>query len=53
MACARLSGSPSASTGTGERTIIRDAGWIRFFEDGLVVRGPHRFLDTDPADVYR
>ena len=21
-------------------------------EDGLVVRGPHPFLETDPADVY-
>jgi hypothetical protein len=36
----------------GEGTIIRDAGWIRFLEDGLVVRGPHTFLDTDPADVF-
>jgi hypothetical protein len=36
----------------GEGTIIRDAGWIRFFEDGLVVRGPHPFFVTDPADVY-
>jgi hypothetical protein len=36
----------------GEGTIIRDAGWVRFLEDGLVVRGPHPFLETDPADVY-
>jgi hypothetical protein len=36
----------------GEGTIIRDAGWVRVLEDGLVVRGPHPFLDTDPADVY-
>jgi hypothetical protein len=36
----------------GEGTVIRDAGWVRFLEDGLVVRGPHPFLDTDPADVY-
>jgi hypothetical protein len=37
----------------GEGTIIRDAGWVRVVEDGLVVRGPHPFLlDTDPADVY-
>ena len=36
----------------GEGTVIRDAGWVRFLEDGLVVRGPHPFLETDPADVY-
>jgi hypothetical protein len=36
----------------GSGTIIRDAGWVRFLEDGLVVRGPHPFLDTDPAGVY-
>jgi hypothetical protein len=36
----------------GEGTVIRDAGWVRFLEDGLVVRGPHPFLSTDPADVY-
>ena len=36
----------------GEGTLIRDAGWVRFLEDGLVVRGPHPFLETDPADVY-
>lgn len=36
----------------GEGTIIRDAGWVRFLEDGLLVRGPHPFLETDPADVY-
>lgn len=36
----------------GEGTIIRDAGWVRFLEDGLVIRGPHPFLETDPADVY-
>ena len=36
----------------GEGTIIRDAGWVRFLEDGLVVRGPHPFLETDPADVF-
>jgi hypothetical protein len=36
----------------GEGTIIRDAGWVRFMEDGLVVRGPHPFLETDPAEVY-
>jgi hypothetical protein len=36
----------------GEGTIIRDAGWIRFLEDGRVFRGPHTFHDTDPADVY-
>jgi hypothetical protein len=36
----------------GEGTVIRDAGWVRFLEDGLVVRGPHPFLNTDPADVY-
>jgi hypothetical protein len=37
----------------GEGTIIRDAGWVRVLEDGLVVRGPHPFLgDTNPADVY-
>ena len=36
----------------GEGTIIRDAGWVRFLEDGLVVRGPHPFLETDPVDVY-
>jgi hypothetical protein len=26
----------------GEGTVIRDAGWVRFLEDGLVVRGPIR-----------
>jgi hypothetical protein len=36
----------------GEGTVIRDAGWVRFLENGLVVRGPHPFLETDPADVY-
>jgi hypothetical protein len=37
----------------GEGTIIRDAGWVRVVEDGLVVRGPHPFLlETDAADVY-
>ena len=36
----------------GEGTVIRDAGWVRFLEDGLIVRGPHPFLDTDPADVF-
>jgi hypothetical protein len=36
----------------GEGTIIRDTGWVRVLEDGLVVRGPHPFLETDPADVY-
>ncbi len=36
----------------GEGTIIRDAGWVRFLEDGLVVRGPHPFLGTDPAEVF-
>lgn len=36
----------------GEGTIIRDAGWVRFLEDGLLVRGPHPFLETDPADVF-
>jgi hypothetical protein len=36
----------------GEGTIIRDAGWLRILEDGLVVRGPHPFFDTDPAEVY-
>jgi hypothetical protein len=36
----------------GSGTVIRDAGWVRFLEDGLVVRGPHPFLDTDPAEVY-
>jgi hypothetical protein len=36
----------------GQGTVIRDAGWVRFLEDGLVVRGPHPFLETDPADVY-
>lgn len=36
----------------GSGTVIRDAGWVRFLEDGLVVRGPHPFLDIDPADVY-
>jgi hypothetical protein len=36
----------------GEGTIIRDAGWLRVFDDGLLVRGPHPFLETDPADVY-
>ena len=35
----------------GEGTIIRDAGWVRFLDDGFVVRGPHPFLDTDPAEV--
>jgi hypothetical protein len=36
----------------GEGTVIRDAGWVRFLEGGIVVRGPHPFLETDPADVY-
>lgn len=36
----------------GEGTIIRDAGWLRVEEDGLVIRGPHPFLETDPATVY-
>lgn len=37
----------------GEGTIIRDAGWIHFLEDGVVFRGPHPFISgTDPADVY-
>ena len=36
----------------GEGTIIRDAGWLRLDEDGLVFNGPHPFLETDPADVY-
>ncbi len=36
----------------GEGTIIRDAGWVRFLEDGLLTRGPHPFLETDPADVF-
>jgi hypothetical protein len=38
----------------GEGTIILAAGWVRFDEDGDLVdgRGPHDFLDTDPADVY-
>ena len=36
----------------GEGTIIRDAGWVRVEEDGLVIRGPHPFLETDPAEVY-
>jgi hypothetical protein len=36
----------------GEGTIIRDAGWVRFLQDGLVVRGPHPFLETDPATVF-
>jgi hypothetical protein len=36
----------------GEGTIIRDAGWLRVLEDGLLIRGPHPFLETDPADVY-
>ena len=36
----------------GEGAIIRDAGWVRAIEDGLVVRGPHPFLEPDPADVY-
>ena len=36
----------------GRGTVIGDAGWVRFLENGLVVRGPHPFLETDPADVY-
>ena len=36
----------------GEGTIIRDAGWVRFLENGLLVRGPYPFIETDPADVY-
>jgi hypothetical protein len=36
----------------GGGTIIRDAGWVRFLDGGLVVRGPHPFLETNPADVY-
>lgn len=36
----------------GEGTIIRDAGWLRVLEDGVVVRGPHPFFETDPADAY-
>jgi hypothetical protein len=36
----------------GDGTVIRDAGWVRFLENALIVRGPHPFLDTDPADVF-
>lgn len=36
----------------GEGTIIRDAGWVRFMEDGVLFRGPHPFLETDPRDVF-
>jgi hypothetical protein len=36
----------------GQGTVIRDAGWVRFLENGLVVRGPHPFPETDPAEVY-
>ena len=38
----------------GEGTIILAAGWVRFDEDGDLVegRGPHDFLEADPADVY-
>jgi hypothetical protein len=37
----------------GEGTIIRDAGWIHFYEDGILMRGPHDFYGTDdPADFY-
>jgi hypothetical protein len=36
----------------GEGTLIRDAGWIRFFEDGVLTRGPHEFYGADPADFY-
>ena len=30
----------------GEGTIIRDAGWVQVLENGLVVRGPHPFLEN-------
>jgi hypothetical protein len=30
----------------GEGTIIRDAGWVQVLEDGLVIRGPHPFLEN-------
>jgi hypothetical protein len=36
----------------GEGTIIRDAGWVRFLQDGVLFRGPHPFLETDPAEVF-
>lgn len=36
----------------GGGTIIRDAGWVRVSEDGLVIRGPHPFLeDRDNAEL--
>jgi hypothetical protein len=30
----------------GGGTIIRDAGWVRVSDDGLVIRGPHPFLQN-------
>jgi len=36
----------------GNGTTIRDAGWVRFLDDGFIIRGPHPFLTTDPATVY-
>jgi hypothetical protein len=36
----------------GEGTTIVAAGWVNFSEDGVVGRGPHDFLDMDPADLY-
>ena len=36
----------------GERIIIRDAGWVRFLDEGVVAGGPHPFLEIDPAEVF-
>jgi hypothetical protein len=30
----------------GGGTIIRDAGWVEVTDDGLVIRGPHPFLEN-------
>jgi len=37
----------------GGGTIIRDAGWVEVSDDGLVVRGPHPFLEGDPEKAEK
>jgi len=35
-----------------DRVIVVGAGWLRVTDDGMEIRGPDRYFESDPVDLY-